>query len=137
MALTSPTRMPTAFVPHGGGPWPILPLRGTDPSETQALADYMRSIADVPRPRALLVVSAHWEAAQVTVNTNPAPGMYYDYGGFPAEAYQLQWPAPGAPDVAEEVRELLAGAGMDSRQDDRRGYDHGTFIPLSGKYGLL
>jgi len=123
-------RMPTAFVPHGGGPWPVLPLSGVSPQETRALADYMRSIGDVPRPRALLVVSAHWEAAEFTVNTGPAPGMLYDYGGFPPEAYRLSWPAPGAPDVAEEVRELLVQAGLDSRQDADRGYDHGTFIPL-------
>lgn len=122
--------MPTAFVPHGGGPWPVLPLRGADPGETRALADYMRSIAEVPAPRALLVVSAHWEAPVFTVNTGAAPGMLYDYGGFPPEAYALDWPAPGAPDVAAEVRDLLAGAGIDSRADDRRGYDHGTFVPL-------
>lgn len=130
LMTTSPIRMPTAFVPHGGGPWPVLPLRGSDPTETRALADYMRSIGQVPRPRALLVVSAHWEARTVTVNTNPSPGMLYDYGGFPKQAYALRWPAPGAPDVAEEVRELLASAGIDTRTNATRGYDHGTFIPL-------
>jgi len=90
----------------------------------------MRSISDVTRPRALLVVSAHWEEAEFTVNTGAAPGMLYDYGGFPPEAYQLSWPAPGAPDVAIEVRDLLADAGMDSAADDQRGLDHGTYIPL-------
>jgi len=124
------TRMPTAFVPHGGGPWPVLPLHGADPSERRALADYMRSISHVPIPRALVVVSAHWEAAEFTVNTGAAPGMLYDYSGFPAEAYQLNWPAPGSPAVAEEVRDALADAGIDSREDAHRGYDHGTFIPL-------
>lgn len=130
LVSTKPPRMPTAFVPHGGGPWPVLPLDGTDPAETKALAAYLRSIADVRRPRALLVISAHWEEAEFTVNTGPAPGMLYDYGGFPAEAYTLRWPAPGAPTVASEVRDLLADAGLDSRTDDARGYDHGTFIPL-------
>lgn len=123
-------RMPTAFVPHGGGPWPVLPLRGTDPTERKELAGYLKSLANVPRPRALLVISAHWEETEFTVNTNAAPGMLYDYGGFPREAYELLWPAPGAPDVAEQVRDLLAGSGIDSRTDATRGYDHGTFIPL-------
>lgn len=130
MATQTQTRMPTAFVPHGGGPWPILRLPGTDATETEALAAYMRSLGEGPRPRALLVVSAHWEAPEFTVNTGSAPGMLYDYGGFPEAAYQLKWPAPGAPDVAEEVRDLLSGAGLDSRENADRGYDHGTFIPL-------
>lgn len=134
MSATSQNRMPTSFVPHGGGPWPVLPLHGTDPTETRELAAYLRSIGDVPRPRALLVVSAHWEESQVTVNTGPAPGMLYDYGGFPADAYTLRWPAPGAPDVAEEVRDLLAGSGIDSRTNATRGFDHGTFIPLMLAY---
>jgi len=130
MTSTPDAPLPTVFAPHGGGPWPVLPLRGSDPAETEALTAYMRSIADVPRPRALLVVSAHWEAAEFTVNTGAAPGMLYDYGGFPPEAYRLQWPAPGAPDVAAEVRDLLADAHLDSREEPERGFDHGTFIPL-------
>jgi aromatic ring-opening dioxygenase catalytic subunit (LigB family) len=124
------TRMPTAFVPHGGGPWPLLPLPGADPDEAAPLRAYMASISDVPRPTALLVVSAHWEEPEFTVNTGAAPGLLYDYGGFPPEAYRLQWPAAGAPELAEQVRDLLSGAGLDSRADATRGFDHGVFIPL-------
>jgi aromatic ring-opening dioxygenase catalytic subunit (LigB family) len=129
-------RMPTAFIPHGGGPWPVLELPIMPADETAALAAYMRSIAAAPKttPRALLVVSAHWETPTLTVNTGAAPGMYYDYGGFPDAAYQLKWPAPGDPRLASEVRSLLRGAGFRCDEDPARGYDHGTFIPLMLAY---
>jgi hypothetical protein len=130
------TAMPTAFIPHGGGPWPVLSMSGMPADETQSLAADMRSIATAPqrRPRALLVISAHWETPTLTVNTGPAPGMYYDYGGFPEAAYQLEWPAPGDPELAAEVRALLDHAGMPCAEDRQRGYDHGTFIPLMLAY---
>ncbi len=100
--------------------------------EGELLASYMRSIAAIPAetPRALLVISAHWEASRPTVQTAPKPTLYYDYSGFPPAAYRLTWPAAGAPTVARRVRELLAGAGLKVDADDRRGFDHGTFIPL-------
>ena len=130
-----PGRMPTAFVPHGGGPWPILRLPMLPDDEADALQAYMRSISAVaPRPRALLVVSAHWEATRPTVNTGPAPGMLFDYYNFPPEAYQFQWPAPGDPELASQVRDLLADAGFDPSEDAERGFDHGTFIPLMLAY---
>lgn len=132
---TSPIRIPTVFVPHGGGPWPVLRLPMMPDEEAEPLADSMRAIATVaPRPTALLVVSAHWEAAVPTVNTGAAPPMLYDYGGFPEEAYRLQWPAPGDPALAAEVRDLLAKAGFHPGEDPHRGYDHGTFIPLMLAY---
>lgn len=128
--------MPTAFIPHGGGPWPVLELPMMPAAEGPELAAYMRSLADAPasRPRALLVVSAHWETPTLMVNTNPAPGMYYDYGGFPDAAYRLSWPAPGDPELAAEVRALLGKAGLRCEEDRVRGYDHGTFVPLMLAY---
>ncbi|MEM9072199.1 MAG: class III extradiol ring-cleavage dioxygenase, partial [Myxococcota bacterium] len=125
-------RLPTAFIPHGGGPWPLMPLPGMPNEEATALRGYMESIARVPSaaPRALLVVSAHWEAEKLTVNSGAAPGMLYDYGGFPQEAYELQWPAPGHPAVATEVRQRLERAGFATDEDAERGFDHGVFIPL-------
>lgn len=131
-AAGSSTRMPTAFIPHGGGPWPILSLPMMPAEETKALADYMRSIARVPatKPRALLVLSAHWEREKVTVNTGAKPDLYFDYSGFPPESYQLKWPAPGDPELAGEVEDLIRAAGLPTARDGERGYDHGTFIPL-------
>jgi aromatic ring-opening dioxygenase catalytic subunit (LigB family) len=77
------------------------------------------------------MLSAHWEAPAFTVQTHPHPPMLYDYGGFPDFTYRIQYPAPGAPDVARRVRELLAAAGIDSREDAARGFDHGMFAPMA------
>lgn len=133
--MPTSARMPTAFIPHGGGPWPVMSLRGFSDDEAGQLAGYMRSIANVsPAPRALLVVSAHWEAPRPTVNTGASPSLYYDYGGFPPEAYRLQWPAPGDPELAADVRDRLVAAGLRPAEDGSRGFDHGTFIPLMLAY---
>lgn len=133
--MTTGSRMPVAFVPHGGGPWPFVEM-GLDPAEKAAFNAYLRSVAALPRetPRALLVVSAHWEARVPTLMTAAAPPMLYDYYGFPEASYHITWPAPGAPWLAPRVRELLAQAGFDSAEDGERGYDHGTFVPLKVTY---
>jgi len=128
-------RMPVVFVPHGGGPWPFVDL-GFDKDEMAALAGYLGGLGKVPRqpPRALLVISAHWEEPVPTVMTAARPPMLYDYYGFPPDSYQITWPAPGDPATAARVRELLRGAGFDSAEDPARGYDHGTFVPLKLAY---
>ncbi len=130
-ATAATPRMPVAFIPHGGGPWPFVEM-GMDPQERDILAAYLQSVNAVPKvaPRALLVVSAHWEEGVPTLMTSPAPPMFYDYYGFPEASYHITWPAPGAPWLAPRVRELLAQSGFESAEDSTRGYDHGTFIPL-------
>jgi aromatic ring-opening dioxygenase catalytic subunit (LigB family) len=129
------SRMPVVYLPHGGGPWPFVDL-GFDPKEMAPLADYLRSVAEVPRqpPKALLVVSAHWEEDVPTVMTAARPPMLYDYSGFPPESYQITWPAPGDPTLAARVRQLLSAAGIASGEDAKRGFDHGTFVPLKLAY---
>ncbi len=82
------------------------------------------------RPDALLVISAHWEMPQPTVLAAAAPGLLYDYYGFPPDTYRLTYPAPGAPGLASRVRELLTAAGIVSAEEAERGYDHGVFVPL-------
>jgi aromatic ring-opening dioxygenase catalytic subunit (LigB family) len=126
--------MPTAFIPHGAGLWPVLPMHGMPVDERQSLAGYMSSIADAPprRPRALLVVSAHWESPTLTVNTGAAPRM--DYRGFPDVVRRLSFPAPGDPELAAEVRALLGHAGLRCDESRQQEYDHGTFIPLMVAY---
>ena len=88
-------RLPVAFIPHGGGPWPFVDL-GLPKAEVDGLAQYLRSVRTLPKtpPRALLVVSAHWEAPTPTVTTAAQPPLFYDYYGFPPESYALTWPAP-------------------------------------------
>jgi aromatic ring-opening dioxygenase catalytic subunit (LigB family) len=128
--------MPVVYLPHGGGPWPFVEGFGGAPDELERLAAYLRSLADLPLvpPRALLVISAHWEAEVPTVMTGLEPPLLFDYYGFPAETYKLTWPAPGDPALASRVQELLGAAGIPSATDAVRGFDHGTFVPLKLAY---
>ena len=123
--------MPVLYVPHGGGPWPFVEF-GLDAKELAPLADYFRNLPKLlPQPpKALLVISAHWETKVPTVMTNPRPPMLYDYYGFPDAAYSITWPAPGAPELAARVCWLLEAAGFETARDDARGFDHGTFVPM-------
>lgn len=129
------SRMPAAFLPHGGGPITHVEL-GAPRDQVEALARYWRSVRDLPKvqPKAVVVVSAHWEEAVPTVMSSPRPPMLYDYYGFPPEAYKITWPAPGDPAVVERVRHLLSGAGFTTAEDRERGFDHGTFTPLKQTY---
>ncbi len=134
-ATRAAARMPVVFLPHGGGPWPWVDL-GIDRREIDALAGYLRGVRGVPKapPKALLVVSAHWEEAVPTVMSSAAPPMLYDYYNFPPESYRITWPAPGNPALAGRVRALLEAAGFPTGEDRTRGYDHGTFVPLKLTY---
>ncbi len=129
------TRMPVVYLPHAGGPYSYVDL-GRPREEVDAVVDYWRNIAtSLPeKPRALVVISAHWEATVPTVMTSSRPPMLYDYYNFPPASYEIQWPAPGAPDVAARVRELLGAAGIETATDDDRGFDHGTFVPLGRSF---
>lgn len=128
--------MPVVYLPHGGGPWPFVDLGFSDARETSALLSYLRSVAALPgeRPRALLVISSHWEEAVPTVMTAERPPMLYDYYGFPPESYEITWPAPGDPALAKRVQDLLSAAGIESATDEKRGFDHGTFVPFKLTY---
>ena len=123
-------RQPTFFLPHGGGPCFFMEWDPPDAWDRQrALLEGLQ--ARLPaRPRALLVISGHWEAPVFTVQHNPAPDLLFDYHGFPAHTYQLTWPAPGDPALAGRVEALLAAAGMATARDPARGFDHGVFVPL-------
>lgn len=131
------SRMPLAFLPHGGGPWPFIDHPSPGHREMYAeMSAYMRALHKLPpiSPRAVLLISAHWEEAEPTVMTSASPPMLYDYGGFPPETYRVQWPAPGSPEVASEVVSLLQRSGLQAREDANRGFDHGVFVPLKLAY---
>jgi aromatic ring-opening dioxygenase catalytic subunit (LigB family) len=123
--------LPTFFISHGGGPWPWMK------NEMGPLyAELERSLHAMPaqigeRPKAVLMVSAHWEQPEFTLMTNPAPGMLYDYGGFPEHTYHVKYPAPGSPALAARVRALLEAKGIAAREDAERGFDHGMFAPMA------
>lgn len=100
------------------------------------MAAYLRGLpSDVgQRPKALLIISAHWETERPTLNVGAAPGMLFDYYGFPEHTYRLSYPAAGAADLAPRVQGLLAAAGIASDLDSERGYDHGVFVPMLLSY---
>lgn len=129
-------RLPTVYLPHGGGPWPFVELGFGEPAEWDALAEYLRGLRALPTAevKALLVVSAHWEEPAFTLMSSPVPPLLYDYYGFPPAAYEISWPAPGQPELAARVRALLEGAGFPTAEDAERGFDHGTFVPLKLTY---
>jgi aromatic ring-opening dioxygenase catalytic subunit (LigB family) len=129
----SETKQPAIFIPHGGGPcfWIDFPPP-FGPNAWDGLRAHLAGLVkSLPeRPKAFLVVTAHWEEAAPTVSTAAAPGMLFDYFGFPAHTYQLSYPAPGAPAVAAEVKRLLAAAGVAVGENAERGFDHGVFVPF-------
>ena len=97
------------------------------------------ALAAMPRqvgttPRAILMISAHWEEAEFTLTSSPKPPMIYDYGGFPDYTYHIHYDAPGDPALAARVKSLLDAAGLPARLDAERGFDHGAFTPLNVMY---
>jgi aromatic ring-opening dioxygenase catalytic subunit (LigB family) len=126
-------RQPVLFISHGGGPWPYVDTLKQMYVKTER--ELRRLPARLPvRPKAVLVISGHWEAAHFTVSLSERPPMEYDYGGFPPHTYQIRYDAPGEPALAEHTRQLLATAGFDTNADARRGFDHGVFVPLELMY---
>ncbi|MDI4639994.1 dioxygenase [Rhodoblastus acidophilus] len=116
------TRPPSLYISHGA---PNLILYDSD------TRDFWRSLgANVPRPSAILIMSAHFETARPTFEKGAHPGMIYDFGGFEPELYQMAYPAPGAPALAQQAFELARAANLDAALSEGRGYDHGTWIPL-------
>jgi aromatic ring-opening dioxygenase catalytic subunit (LigB family) len=125
-------RQPTLYLPHGAGPCFFMEWTRGPRDTWDHLAEWLRALAaSLPaRPKALLVVSAHWEEELPTVTSSAAPALMYDYYGFPPHTYELTWPALGQPALAGRVRALLDAAGIATGADGRRGYDHGVFVPL-------
>jgi aromatic ring-opening dioxygenase catalytic subunit (LigB family) len=124
--------LPTYFIPHGAGPCFFMDwTRGPAHTWDKTAAWLKGLMADLPeRPKAILIVSGHWEAPAFTVGASPAPPMLFDYFGFPEHTYRLTFAAPGAPALAQRVRSLLDAAGLPTDEDLERGYDHGVFVPL-------
>lgn len=118
------------FLSHGGGPLPVL----GDPGHDEMREGLARIATLMAKPRAIVVVSAHWEESRPTVLSHPAPSLLYDYYGFPEASYRLQYPAPGAPELAHALITNLQQHGMDACADAERGFDHGLFIPLMLMY---
>jgi aromatic ring-opening dioxygenase catalytic subunit (LigB family) len=132
--MTSTPSLPSVFVPHGAGP--AFFMSGPLGQLFRPMAGFLASVDGLlpARPRAILVITAHWEADIITVTAAPKPTLIYDYSGFPAETYQLSYDAPGAPELAAAVAEHLRQADIKAVIDPGRGWDHGVFIPLKVMY---
>jgi 4,5-DOPA dioxygenase extradiol len=120
-------RTPALFVAHGS------PAAALDKDEyAQTLGRFAR---EFPKPRAIVVVSAHWEAHRpLRVTAGTRPSLIYDFGGFPDELYRLTYAAPGEPVLAAEIVQLLTDQGLSAELDHERGWDHGVWIPLRFLY---
>ncbi len=131
--MSSLARQPAIYLTHGGGPcfWMEFP-EPFGPRAYDGLRAYLAGLmASLPAPpRAIVMVSAHWEADVPTVGTAPAPQMLFDYYGFPPHTYRLRYGAPGSPELAERVVTLLRAAGGAAATDPARGFDHGVFVPM-------
>ena len=127
-------RLPTFFIPHGGGP--CFFMKWDPPHEWDRMADFLRNLAASVggKPVAVLVISGHWEQPDFGVTSGARPPLIYDYSGFPPETYEIKYPAPGSPELAEKVQQLLISAKLPSHTDSQRGFDHGVFIPFKLVY---
>ncbi|WP_234401828.1 dioxygenase family protein, partial [Thermobifida halotolerans] len=118
-------RLPVLYFGHGAPPL------ADDALWTGQFASWA---AELPRPRAVLIVSAHWESAPVTIGATTTVPLVHDFWGFPERYYRVTYPAPGAPRLAESVRGLLGGSGVPVADEPARGLDHGAYVPLKEMY---
>ncbi|VXB81525.1 Putative cytoplasmic protein [Pseudomonas sp. 8BK] len=118
--------LPSLFISHGS---PMLALQpGTSGPALARLA------SQLPKPRAIVVVSAHWESRELQVGSAAQPQTWHDFHGFPAELYRVQYPAPGEPQLAAEIASLLTQAGLPTQLAPERPFDHGAWVPLTLMY---
>lgn len=114
--------LPTLFLSHGA---PDLPMRES------AVTHFLKSLSQqLPQPKAILVISAHWNAEPLRVSAAPNPKTHHDFSGFPEALYRLNYPAPGSPKLADRIVQLLTQRGIDCQAHPSRGFDHGTWTPL-------
>ncbi|MFO7292686.1 MAG: class III extradiol ring-cleavage dioxygenase [Actinomycetes bacterium] len=121
----SDRRMPVVYLSHGAPPL------ADDPVWTRQLAEWS---ASMPKPSSVLIVSAHWEDDPLTMGATTTVPLYYDFWGFPQRYYEVQYPAPGAPRLAQQVARILSSPEHPVRQDPERGLDHGAYVPLMEMY---
>lgn len=124
-------RFPALFVNHGGGP---LPLLGRQPELAKHMKEVAKKYLPDRQPKAIVVLSAHYEANEVEVTSAANPSMLFDYYGFPPQTYEYKYPAPGSPELAQRIQLMLQSNNIKSKLNPTRGFDHGVFIPLMLMY---
>jgi aromatic ring-opening dioxygenase catalytic subunit (LigB family) len=129
---TKVKRQPAIFLPHGGGPCFFMEWTWGPADTWHKTQRFLQGLAGTlpETPKALVVVSGHWEEAAFTASTAAQPKLIFDYSGFPQDTYRLTWPAPGEPELATRVAGLLGSAGLPAGLSADRGFDHGVFVPL-------
>ncbi|QVW21755.1 dioxygenase [Pseudomonas hormoni] len=118
--------LPSLYISHGS------PMLALEPGASGPAL--VRLAAELPKPRAIVIVSAHWESNELLVSGNPQPETWHDFGGFPKALFEVQYPAPGDPQLAAEVVEWLKRSDLPARIDTKRPFDHGVWVPLSLMY---
>ena len=127
--MSTPTSLPSLFVSHGA------PLFAIEHGSTgPALRQWAEDKAPAERLRGIVLMSPHWMTPIPRVMTHPSPATWHDFGGFPPALYELQYPAPGEPALAQEVLRLWTEAGIEARADAQRPFDHGAWVPLMHLY---
>jgi aromatic ring-opening dioxygenase catalytic subunit (LigB family) len=123
---------PAIFIPHGGGPCFFMDWTWGPADTWNSTQRFLEGLAATlpASPKAILVVSGHWEEPAFTASGAPSPQLIFDYSGFPEHTYRLTWPAPGSPELAARVADLVKEAGLPSALSHTRGFDHGVFVPL-------
>ncbi len=128
----NPPRQPAIFLPHGGGPCFFMDWTWGPTDTWHATKHFLEGLAaTLPAPpKAMVVISGHWEEPAFTASAASKPELIFDYSGFPQHTYRLTWPAPGDPALAERVADLLRQADLPTATSITRGFDHGVFVPL-------
>ena len=117
--MKSDKRASILYIPHGGGPLPLLSEDGYE-----RMNPFLRGFpSTIAEPEAIVVISAHWEESVVSITAHKNPPMLYDYQGFPPESYQFNYPAPGRPRLASRIQAMLETAGIEARLDYERGFE--------------
>jgi 4,5-DOPA dioxygenase extradiol len=121
-----PKLFPLLYLMHGGGPLPLT----SDPSQS-SLQLFLKTLSSsLPIPSAILLISAHWETKKVTILTKEKPELLFDYYGFPKSEYNYKYACPNDLKLIEKIREAFKNHGIEFAEDEKRGYDHGVFVPL-------
>jgi 4,5-DOPA dioxygenase extradiol len=121
---------PVLYLSHGGGPLPLLGDKCH-----QNLINFFREVTPtLGIPKAIVVISAHWEENKPTITSGEFPALIYDYYGFSMESYEIKYPAPSSPELVNKIFKLLGSVGIEAKLDAQRGFDHGLFVPLKLMY---
>lgn len=128
--MMAKTQSTVLYLSHGGGPLPLL----GDASHQEMITTLQSIVRQIPKPDTILVISAHWEQTVATLTAGSQPELIYDYYGFPDESYEIQYPCLGEPGLASQVEQTLSEHGITARLDEKRGFDHGLFVPLKIMY---